>query len=303
MDRPRRSRRPTTSSRRRPGAERPHPRDRAAARPRRYAPRRRSPVGIIVAVVLAAVVIGAGVTLMRSKDEATLKDTMAEVQRNMAEVLREVAADPASASNNQAGHLEDQARLLQERSHSVSGRSAKILRAMASFFRDEAVILRRYETAYAAFMEAGGMAPDGLDSLGGISKRRRLVAGLRSANAKLMKFFDGMTGVLAGHLDHEGLDSASRAEIMRGALKSMGGRLEATRAIRSMDDELCDLIDEMLNLLESQLGMWEIELGMVRFESDTAVETYNELVEEVQKVADRQLAAQRNLARKLLQSR
>jgi hypothetical protein len=175
------------------------------------------------------------------------------------------------------------------------------MRALAGMLEEESRALRTYEQAYAELEAAGFLEASELDTREKIATHRRRIDGLRKSNEALKEYFGKMESHLDRHLEAEGVGAEDRREFRRGFLAGARGKRRLLESIRALDDEFCDLMDEVLRLLESELGKWTTAGGLVTFESDAAVETYNELVAEIQKVADEQRDAQRELAGRILE--
>jgi len=146
----------------------------------------------------------------------------------------------------------------------------------------------------------GGIDPTGLDQPGAIAKRRRLWAAFQKKNAAVRQFFSGLGGTLDGQMRREGLSAKRRAEVAEGLLKSINRKQATIDRVRDADDELCDLAEEIFKLLEKNAGKWEASEHVVQFDNENAAGIYNELISEIQAVARKQAAAQRELTGAML---
>jgi hypothetical protein len=128
-----------------------------------------------------------------------------------------------------------------------------------------------------------------------LATRRQFATDLMKMNADLMAFMNSAESHVREKLNAAGVSGADKEQLVQGFTKGFGKSLPAQRRVRQADADMCKTLIAMCDLLEAEWGKWSAENGNLTFTSDATLTRYNALVETLQKAAEDQSAAQREL--------
>lgn len=155
-----------------------------------------------------------------------------------------------------------------------------------------------YEKALGELRQAGLVQPDTIKSKEDIDARAQLVRNFKAATDPLVDCYKNFESNYRRELEKLKYPENLRDSVMSDFRKSAQIELNAT--IRQYDAEMATNMLSTLELLSREWGAWRVDAeGKVAFTNPAAAQEYGRLAAQLAETADRQSAAQADLAKKL----
>ncbi len=232
------------------------------------------------------------------KQKEQEKNAIEDLQKAAEEMNRQQAKELESTggiSNNPSvmNSTIEATRKLEAASTGDEAKGAKVMRVfMEGLQQDMAKLSSLQQGLEQATNYATIKTPEDID------EQSVKVKNYQEANAELTaKIKSGWIAQLRINLEKEGLKESYINEFIRGAQSSIGANKADLLLVRQMDDQLCDAIFKQHAILKKHLGKWQwnATAGALDFEDNIALENYNQQAIRIQKIAEKQTAAQKRL--------
>lgn len=131
-----------------------------------------------------------------------------------------------------------------------------------------------------------------------LDRKSELIKEYREANTTLKEKINRQwKGYARASVRDSDLSPAEKSDLLKELLKAIDKQLPHLNTIRNADTELCATILKQHKLLKENFQHWGLdpETENLNFTSDELVDAYNALAEEIQRIADKQLEAQKKL--------
>jgi hypothetical protein len=250
-------------------------------------------LAIIAVAILAALGFGL-IALTRAVNERrTAHQALQAFTREAAEAARErlTREDPVGGSAEQIDRFQQKLGDMVDDLPAVDRGTALAAQATLASIQ---LVMKEYETAYTALVQAGAHGATGLTSIDDIEARRRLVVAFGAANEKLSEALEAMPARFRSELQARRVNSLKIEAEVRAFRKSSQHELVAK--VRDFDRQLVTKMLETLDLYQQRQGHWSVGAnGELSFEADEDVQRYNAIHNEIDTIAKNQAAAQTQL--------
>jgi hypothetical protein len=177
----------------------------------------------------------------------------------------------------------------------LSGDDAIIARVMMKFTADSAATVAEYQRALKPFTDAGGAAPEALNSLETIREHRKLLKTATTAHQSLLTQLNMFGRLIEMDAVELGLSRPKAKELGRMATSTQTFALSTQ--IHKLEHQGLVLIDEHLAFLESQWGHWKVKDGDYYFDTTGAqVDAFNKRTRTMGDIITKQDQLQTQLA-------
>jgi hypothetical protein len=252
---------------------------------------------ILGLVLCGGILAGSGIAFMqgfRNAQERNRLDAELDESTDSMQALLERAAKGQDVGQEGVASLANMANILRKSGQAAKEPEKSVLLSLADVTESAVAAMQAKDAATRAFIDAGGISPNGLTSREAIAARIELARNART----VIDQFEGTMGELPAQLQKLMADRQVPADR---AAKTSGDYVKSFNL--PMIVELCrvqrgvfDGAIELLGLLDSSFGRWSMNADNLQFQDGDLVERYNEVLGRVQAGAAEESKIQQRIA-------
>ncbi len=261
---------------------------------------RRSQRGAVITFILILAILVAGKIPQareQSKQKAALDQFTQNIQNEKAELKVQVEQGE-NATQEQLENLTSQIQdNLSQLVDSSKGQDREIALAMQEFLARGQDLQKRHGQTIADLQLETFLDLNGHENAALRAKKIAGIEAWRKANLALRDFVANATTTIRQKLEDREVSWVNIRDVLAGYRKSTASNNVAILAIRDLDTKLADTLTEFIAFAEKYEGKWGVdpETGGLQLPNDEAVETYNDLITEVNRISEKQIALQRQV--------
>jgi len=177
----------------------------------------------------------------------------------------------------------------------MGGNEAVAGKIMAAINKDQGTLMENLDTS----LIEEGMDYDALYTKKDYDARIAQIEKYEKFNQEALAYAKENKAVKTAEeiLNKEKVSSSDKADFMKGMTDSVSKSVPHLITIRNCDTELTKIAIDVLKLLKKEDGEWSVENGSVLLNNEKALNQFNESMESIQEIAQKQADAQVKLLR------
>lgn len=240
--------------------------------------------GIVIAYSLSSVSLGGKIdkTVANSKNQEAIsqlkKKTEALVRKDSKRLDEDIpiAADPSDMKLRKDAWDEMVANVDTEGMTETDKRMFAATQVIMGTLMEAG---EKFATAAAA---AGDLTLNNIETSEDVNATKARVVATRSANVEMAEYMKGLPDLIEETMEGHGVPKREIAAFTTQFLTAMA--YESQLKVRELEDQRMDTLSVILDLLTHHEGTWELTDGEFLFEDDQAIEDFNVLMGEIDRI-------------------